>query len=107
MKFLLDHDVATDLARVLRSRGHDVVELRDVLPPDTLDPEVWAHALTGGRILITCNRADFLALAKTTESYPGVILLFRRATHQAEASKLLALLKSAGDEGLANNINYA
>lgn len=107
MKFLLDHDVATDLARVLRSRGHDVVELREVLPQDTLDPDVWAHAITEGRILITCNRADFLALANATERNPGVILLFRRDTHQAEASKLLALLKSAGDQGLANNINYA
>lgn len=107
MRFLLDHDVATDSARVLRNSGHDVVELRDVLRPDTLDPEVRAYSLTEGRILITCNRADFLALANTTERYPGVILLFRRDTHQAEASKLLALLKSAGDQGLINNNNYA
>ena len=34
MKFLCDHDVAADVARVLRARGYAVVELREVLPPD-------------------------------------------------------------------------
>jgi hypothetical protein len=32
VKFLRDHDVATDVARVLRARGHEVTELREVLP---------------------------------------------------------------------------
>jgi hypothetical protein len=40
VKFLLDHDVATDVARVLRVRGLDVVELREALPPDLPDADV-------------------------------------------------------------------
>lgn len=107
MKFLCDHDVATDVARVLRARGHEVTELREVLPPDTPDAAVWAHACAQGLILITCNRADFLALARVTATHPGLILLFRRHTHQAEAGRLLALLANAGEQGLANNINFA
>lgn len=107
MKFLCDHDVATDVARVLRTRGYEVIELREVLPPDTPDEAVWAHARAHGLILITCNRADFLALAQGTETYPGLILLFRRKTHQAEAGHLLTLLKNAGEQGLTNNINFA
>lgn len=107
MKFLCDHDVATDVARVLRARGYTVVELRDELPPDTSDVAVWAHACAQGSILITCNRADFLALATSTPTHPGVILLFRRRTHQAEASRLLTLLQRAGEQGLANNVNFA
>jgi hypothetical protein len=34
-------------------------------------------------------------------------LLFRRRTHQAEASRLLVLLTSAGAQGLANNVNFS
>ena len=107
MKFLLDHDVATDVARVLRVRGFDVVELREALPPDRPDSDVWAHACGQGRVVITCNRDDYLALAEATPVHPGVILLFRRRTHQAEAARLLALLASAGEQGLANNVNFA
>lgn len=107
MKFLCDHDVAADVARVLRVRGYAVTELRDELPPDTSDATVWAHACAKGSIVITCNRADFLALARNSETHPGLILLFRRRTHQAEASRLLALLASAGEQGLVNNVNFA
>ena len=41
---MFDHDVASEVASVLRARGHDVVELRNVLAPDTPDPDVWAYA---------------------------------------------------------------
>ena len=107
MKFLCDHDVATDVARVLRARGHEVTELREVLPSDTPDAAVWAHACAQGLTLITCNRADFLALAEATETHPGLVLLFRRRTHQAEAGRLLALLAKAGEQGLVINVNFA
>jgi predicted nuclease of predicted toxin-antitoxin system len=107
VKFLCDHDVATDVARVLRTRGYDVVELREALAPDTADADVWAHACAQGRIVITCNRADYLALAEATPVHSGLILLFRRRTHQTEAARLLALLASAGEQGLVNNANFA
>lgn len=71
MKFLCDHDVATDVARVLRARGYAAMELRDELPPDTPDAAVWAHACVQGSILITCNRADFLALQRTRQRIPA------------------------------------
>jgi len=99
--------VATDVARVLRTRGYDVTELREVLPPDKPDAAVWAHARAHGLIVITCNRADFRALAQGTEKHPGLIRLFRRKTHQAEAGRLLALLANAGEQGLSNNVNFA
>jgi predicted nuclease of predicted toxin-antitoxin system len=107
VRFLCDHDVATDVARVLRVRGYDVVELREALAPDRPDAEVWAYACSQGRVVITCNRADYMTLAAATPVHPGVILLFRRRTHQAEAARLLALLANAGEQGLANNVNFA
>jgi hypothetical protein len=48
-----------------------------------------------------------MTLAAATPVHPGVILLFRRRTHQAEAARLLALLANAGEQGLANNVNFA
>ncbi len=107
MRFFLDHDVPADLALLLRSRGHEAVRLSEALPPDTPDDAVWARACVDGRILITCNRAHFLALAAVTETYPGLIILNRRRTRIAEMGHLLTLLKNAGEQGLANNINFA
>lgn len=107
MRFLLDHDVAADVAMILRQRGHDIVELRAVLAPTTPDEEVWAHACADGRIMVSCNRAHFLALATATERHPGLIVLNRRRTRLAEAAHVLELLAKAGEQGLVNNINFA
>lgn len=107
MTFLLDHDVPADLALTLRTIGHDVVRLIEALAPNASDREVWAYACAQQRILITCNRDDFLALAGKTEIHPGLIVLMRRRTRQAEASHVLTLLQRAGEQGLANNINFA
>jgi predicted nuclease of predicted toxin-antitoxin system len=107
LRFFLDHDVPADIAMLLRSRGHEAVRLIEVLPIDTRDEIVWGRAWSDGRVVITCNRAHFLALAATTETFPGLIILNRRPTRIAEMSHLLALLKNAGEQGLANNINFA
>ena len=107
MRFFLGHDVPADLALLLRSRGHEAVRLGEVLQPDTPDAALWARACADGRIVITCNRAHFLALAAATETYPGLVILNRRRTRQAETSHVLTLLKNAGEQGLANNVNFA
>jgi predicted nuclease of predicted toxin-antitoxin system len=107
MRFLLDHDVPADLAVALRTVGHAAMRLVEVLTANAPDQEVWAHACAHQQILITCNRDDFLALAKATEIHPGLIILTRRRTRQAEASHVLTLLKKASEQGLANNINFA
>ena len=107
MRFFLDHDVPADLALLLRSRGHDAIRLSEVLPPATPDAALWQHACADGCIVITCNRAHFLALAAATETYPGLIILNRRRSRQLETSRLLTLLKNAGEQGLSNNINFA
>jgi len=57
--------------------------------------------------MVSCNRAHFLALALATETHPGLIVLNRRRTRQAEASHLLELIAKAGAQGLLNNVNFA
>jgi predicted nuclease of predicted toxin-antitoxin system len=107
VRFFLDHDVPADLALVLHACGHQVLQLREALPPDTPDEIAWAHACAEDRIVISCNRAHFLALAAVTEIHPGLIILIRRRTRQAEVARVLTLLAKAGALGLTNNVNFA
>jgi len=83
-----------------------VVLLRSVLPPDAPDENVLRYARKNGLIVITCNRTDFISLAKGTP-HRGVVLLFRRRTRMAEKAALLRLVRAAGEEGLNGNINFA
>ncbi len=106
MIFFLDQDVPDDLAHWLRHRGHTVTCLREVLPVTTSDSDVLAHARTQGAILITCNRDDFLALRPASE-HPGIVILIRRRTRPAEIAGLQTLISGAGEQGLANNVNFA
>ena len=106
MRFFLDHDVPADIARVLRQEGHDVLELRNALPVNVSDQEVFRFAWEQNRLILTCNRDDFLALA-AVEPFHGIIVLFRRHTRQSECGHLLRLFQLAGESGLAKNINFA
>ena len=106
MTFLFDHDTPDDLGHVLRQLGHTVVLLREVLPNTTPDPEVFAYAAARQLVMVTCNRDDFVALART-QPHCGLIVLFRRKSRTAERVALVRLLEKAGDQGVANNINFA
>ncbi len=106
MKFFLDHDVPSDVGRVLRREGHEATELREVLPVTAGDPDVLRYASERGWIVITCNRDDYLALA-TAQPNPGLIILIRRRSRQAECGSLLSLLDLAGESGITGNINFA
>jgi predicted nuclease of predicted toxin-antitoxin system len=104
--FFLDHDVPDDVARWLRHRGHKVTCLREELPVTAPDSEVLAWAHKQGAILVTCNRDDFVAL-QPQGKHPGIVVLIRRRTRQAEIAGLQALLDNSVGQGLENNLNFA
>lgn len=106
MIFLLDQDVPEAIARVIQQTGHEVRRLRELLPVDSTDEAVLALAHTHGAVLVTCNRDDFLAMAKATP-HAGIIVLIRRRSRMAECSHFLRLLQAAGENGLRNNVNFA
>jgi predicted nuclease of predicted toxin-antitoxin system len=107
VKFFIDHDVPGNIALLLRYWGHEATVLREVLPVETSDEDAFAYARAHEMITITCNRSDYLALAAKHPEHPGLIILVRRRTRQTETSRLLMLLQQAGEQGLANNINFA
>jgi predicted nuclease of predicted toxin-antitoxin system len=106
VNFLLDHDVPIEAARLLKREGHSVIRLIEVLPVTTLDADVFAYAKARGSVTVTCNRKDFLPLAQGGLQ-PGLIILIRRKTRQAECAHLLQLLRNAGESGISGNINFA
>ena len=106
MTFFLDQDVPDDLAHWLRHRGHVVTCLRDVLPVTATDSDALAWAIDQGAILVSCNRRDFLTL-RPEVLHPGIVIVVRRRTRQAEIAAMQKLLTGAGEQGLANNINFA
>ena len=106
MKFLLDHDVPDDLSYLLEELEHVVRLLREVLPEDASDESVLQFAHKNDCVLLTCNRDDFLQLAKH-KPHHGVIVVVRRRTRAAERAALFRLLESAGETGLKDNINFA
>ena len=106
MKFLLDHDVPDDLSYLLRELAHEVILLRKVLPDDAADESVLQFAHDNDCLLLTCNRDDFLELAKR-KPHLGIIIVIRRRTRAAERAALFRLLEKAGESGLRNNISFA
>ena len=107
MKFLLDHDVPAEISQVLQHWGHNVTVLRAVLPVTAPDTDVFGYACSEGLTLISCNRDHFLVLVSQAHDHPGLIILIRRRTRQAECAHLLALLQRAGEEGVRSNVNFA
>jgi predicted nuclease of predicted toxin-antitoxin system len=106
MTFFLDNDVPDDLTYSLRTLGHEVVLLRDVLPVTAEDDTVLKYAAERGYVVITCNRDDFVAEAQNV-THAGIILVFRRKTRTAERAALINLLDRAGEAGITGNINFA
>jgi predicted nuclease of predicted toxin-antitoxin system len=106
VKFLLDHDVPAAVKDALERHEHDVIRLTDLLPRTASDEAVFAAAQSNQRVMITCNRDDFLKLA-AKGPHLGLIILIRRRSPQAECANLLRLIRKAGEQGLQGNINFA
>jgi predicted nuclease of predicted toxin-antitoxin system len=66
-RFLLDEDLNPTAAEVARGLGLDVVSVHEIDRLGLSDEEHLRFAATEGRIFVTRNRDDFLAL--TTEFY--------------------------------------
>lgn len=106
MRFPLDHDVPQDLSYLLDQLGHEVLLLRKVLKGDAPDEAVLQFAHDQDCVVLTCNRDDFLDLAKTRPHH-GIVIVIRRRTRAAERAALFQLLERAGETGIWNNVNFA
>jgi hypothetical protein len=47
------------------------------------------------------------SVLRPASEHPGIVILIRRRTRPAEIAGLQTLISGAGEQGLANNVNFA
>ena len=107
----LDEDVVPELARMLRSHGHDAVSTHEVGGLQLEDSEQLERATNDGRTLLTYNYHDFLRIHEqwllAGRSHAGIVISYRQYA-RSELGTLLravvALLESLTAEDLRDSI---
>lgn len=87
MRFLVDMNIATDVAVWLRGQGHDAVHLREVGLQELRDEAVLAKAVAEKRVVLTFD-LDFADLAAAAGDARAAVILMRlrSARRQRESS---------------------
>lgn len=91
MNFLIDANIPRSTKKIIEALGHDVVDVRDVLPPASPDSAVASLAVDEKRILITRDQDFANILLYPPEKYPGIIVIKVRALNPQEINRLIAL----------------
>ncbi|MDP3712313.1 MAG: DUF5615 family PIN-like protein [Mycobacteriales bacterium] len=113
MRLLLDEMLGEALAQGLRDRGFDVeavVTRRELVGAS--DDVVLAAATAEGRVVVTFNIADFVALDQqwraTDRTHAGVLLLGARAFPQDRAliGRVVAAVTALGDRDLTGSLRF-
>lgn len=104
LKFLLDADMPISSAKVIRSFGYDVEDVRDIGMRAATDQEIIHYALQNKRIIVTKD-TDFGEVLRHP-SHPGAIIFRLPYTFTSkELNKTLVdFLDSVDDSKLANAI---
>ena len=77
MRLLADENLPRLAVQTLRSRGHDLIWIKEERPGIT-DPEVLSFATSEGRLLLTFDKGDFGQLIfQDKQKAPFGVILFR------------------------------
>ena len=98
MKLLLDEMYASRITDELRSRGHDVVSVHEAPGSGTTDEDVFDHARSAGRAVVTENVRDYRPLAQALltggESHAGLVFTTDKRWPRSHLGALLAALEA-------------
>lgn len=104
-----DEDVSVSIVENLRTRGFDVLSVRDAGALGRADDEQMLYAVSQKRAMVTHNRVDFekqhVKFLESGMQHYGVIVAKRRRDAEV-VSKLLALLDSVTAEEMKNQLRY-
>ena len=104
-----DEDVSVGIVENLRTRGFDVLSVRDAGARGRSDDEQMLYAVSQKRAIVTHNRVDFekqhVKLLENGMQHYGVIIAKRRRDTEA-VSKLLELLDTVTAEEMKNQLRY-
>jgi len=93
LKFFADQCVPDSVTDALRDAGHEVLRLRDHIPPDSPDPIVIAAAQDMGALLISLN-GDFADIVTYPPSRYKGIIAFQIRGHPEMLPQLVSRLEA-------------
>lgn len=109
LRLLLDEDVRSLLAEILRSRGHDVVAVVPLGMGGTADPEDLAWAIREKRAVLTHNVRDYPTLARVYaekgQEHYGIIVS-DRVPFKTVLARTLRLLAQRQAEDLKSRLDW-
>ena len=104
-----DEDVSVGIVENLRTRGFDVLSVRDAGALGRSDDEQMLYAVSQKRAMVTHNRLDFekqhVKFLENGMQHYGVMVVKRRRDTEVVA-KLLELLDSLTAEEMKNQLRY-
>ena len=100
MRFLLDMNLSPAMADWLRGEGHDAVHARDIGFSALPDRDLFAHAVTEDRILITFDLDFGDIVGAAGGAGLGVLLLRLRSPRQAHMRQRVQTAISVSAEAL-------
>ena len=108
-KLLLDEQIWTYLAKILREQGFDVIHVNEVDLDATPDEKIMEYAAGEHRAVVTFNIKDFVPLAiqyyEDGKEHYGVVV--SKELSRAELQKRVTkLLESVTAEELMNAVRY-
>jgi predicted nuclease of predicted toxin-antitoxin system len=74
MRFLVDEDLPRSLARVLRSAGHDALDVRDIGLRGRPDQEVFSAAQDRDAVLVSGDRGFANIITYPPGSHAGIVV---------------------------------
>lgn len=81
MRFLVDEDLSTDVARIGRALGLDIISVHEVGRGGLSDPDQLEYAASQGRCVVSRNRNDFIRwtdeFAADGRPHAGVLIVPR------------------------------
>ncbi len=75
VKLVLDENLSTKIAELLRTEGVDIIHLRERRMLGATDHAVLDKAFQEDRVLVTMNVADFEKLAAARDVHAGIVLV--------------------------------
>jgi hypothetical protein len=110
-RLYLDEDILPELARVLRSAGHDVISAHEAGALGLGDEDQLARAAADGRALLSFNYRHFLKIGRdwfvAGQPHAGIVVSYRqyrRVELRELARTVSTLLSMLAAEDLDNSI---
>lgn len=93
----------------LRALGHDVLTTHEAGRSGQAisDADVFAFATTSGRAVLALNRRDFIRLHGVTPDHAGIVVRTHDPDPDAQARRIDAAVRSAGELAGSLRVNRA